>query len=367
MYVYDAEGDLMNKTLIIAEAGVNHNGSLDMAIEMIDVAVECGADIVKFQTFKSEKVISRFATKAEYQTKTTDAEESQLDMVKKLELDEEQHRLLVQHCSTKGIEFMSTPFDMESIDLLVNSLNVAKLKIPSGEITNAPLLLKAARTGKPIILSTGMSTLGEVEMALGVLAFGYLNYNIQPSIRGFNNAYCSYEGQQSLHENVMLLHCTTEYPAPINEVNLRVINTLQHAFGLPIGYSDHTNGITVPIAAVARGAVVIEKHFTLDRNLPGPDHKASLEPKELREMIKSIRDVEQALGSTTKYPSVSEVKNIGIARKSLVAAREIEQGEVFTEENLDIKRPGTGVSPFRFWDYLGRFANRRYYPDEEID
>lgn len=357
----------MNKTLIIAEAGVNHNGSLDMAIEMINVAKECGADIVKFQTFKSEKVISRFAAKAEYQTKTTDAEESQLDMVKKLELDEEQHRLLVQRCSTKGIEFMSTPFDMESIDLLVNSLNVARLKIPSGEITNAPLLLKAAQTGKPIILSTGMSTLGEVEMALGVLAFGYTTFNKQPSIEGFKTAYCSPEGQQSLQEKVILLHCTTEYPAPMNEVNLRVIGTLQHAFGLPVGYSDHTNGITVPIAAVARGAVVIEKHFTLDRNLPGPDHKASLEPQELMKMIKSIRDVEQALGSTTKNPSLSEVKNIEIARKSLVAAREIERGEVFTGDNLDIKRPGKGVSPFKYWDYLGRVANRIYYPDEEID
>jgi N-acetylneuraminate synthase len=362
-----SEGDLMNKTLIIAEAGVNHNGSLDMAIEMINVAAECGADIVKFQTFKAEKVISRYAKKAEYQTKTTDAEESQLDMVKKLELNEKQHRLLVQHCYSKGIEFMSTPFDMESIDLLVNSLNVARLKIPSGEITNAPLLLKAAQTGKPIILSTGMSTLGEVEMALGVLAFGYTTYNKNPSIEGFKTAYCSKEGQRCLKENVILMHCTTEYPAPINEINLRVIDTLQYAFGLPVGYSDHTNGIAVPIAAVARGAVVIEKHFTLDRNFPGPDHKASLEPKELSEMVKSIRDVEQVLGSTTKCPTVSEIKNLEIARKSLVARRGIEQGEVFAEENLDIKRPGTGVSPFKYWDYLGRVANRAYYPDEEID
>jgi len=357
----------MGKTLIIAEAGVNHNGSLDMAIELIDVASASGADIVKFQTFKSEKVISKYAAKADYQTKTTDAGESQLDMVKKLELNEKQHAILFQHCQSKAIEFMSTPFDSASIEMLVNTLNVARLKIPSGEITNAPLLLKAARTGKPIILSTGMSTLGEVERALGVLAFGYTNTNERPTVESFQAAYGSWEGQQSLRNQVILLHCTTEYPAPINEVNLKVIDTMRCAFGLPVGYSDHTQGIIVPIAAVARGAVVIEKHFTLDRNLPGPDHKASLEPQQLNKMVKAIREVEQALGSASKHPSKSELKNIQIARKSLVAAKEIRPGEVFTEENLEIKRPGAGVNPFKYWEYLGRVAGRGYCPDEEID
>lgn len=357
----------MGKTVIIAEAGVNHNGSVDMAIELIDVASASGADIVKFQTFKSEKAISKYATKADYQTKTTDAGESQLEMVKKLELNEQQHTILLQHCQSRAIEFMSTPFDLVSLELLVNHLNVSRLKIPSGEITNAPLLLKAARTGKPIILSTGMSTLGEVERALGVLAFGYTNINEQPSIDGFQAAYCSPQGQQSLRNQVILLHCTSEYPAPLNEVNLKAMDTLKHAFGLPVGYSDHTEGIIVPVAAVARGAVIIEKHFTLSRNLPGPDHKASLEPQEIKKMVKAIREVEEALGSASKHPSKSEIKNIQIARKSLVAAQRIRPGEIFTEENLEVKRPGSGVNPFKYWEYLGRVAARSYCPDEQID
>lgn len=357
----------MNKTLIIAEAGVNHNGSLDMALELIDAAFLSGADVVKFQTFKSDKTISKYAGKADYQTKSTPSGESQLDMVKKLEFDERQHATLLRHCQSKGIEFMSSPFDLESIDFLVDSLNVRCLKIPSGEITNAPLLLKAAQTGKPVILSTGMCTLGEVERALGVLAFGYLYAACSPSVDGFKAAYCSPEGQQSLQNRVILLHCTSEYPAPINEVNLKVMDTLRNAFLLPVGYSDHTPGITVPIAAAARGAVVVEKHFTLSRGLPGPDHKASLEPSELRKMVEAIREVELVLGSAYKHPTGSEIKNIKISRKSLVANKALAKGEAFTVANLGVKRPGTGVDPFRYWEYLGQTAGRDYSPDEEIE
>jgi sialic acid synthase SpsE len=240
------------------------------------------------------------------------------------------------------------------------------LKIPSGEITNGPLLMQIARTGKPVILSTGMSTLGDIEMALGVLAFGYIQKGETPSLAAFQEAYCSCEGQQSLREKVTLLHCTTEYPAPFSEVNLKVMDTLAAAFNLPVGFSDHTAGIAVPIAAVALGAVMVEKHFTLDRNLPGPDHKASLEPQELADMIRSIRQVEGALGMTVKVPSSSEVKNKPIARKSLVACQLIRQGEVFTEENLSVKRPGTGISPMRYWEWLGKKATKEYLPDEKV-
>ncbi|MFC4768240.1 N-acetylneuraminate synthase [Effusibacillus consociatus] len=351
---------------IIAEAGVNHNGSLDLAKKLIDVAAEAGADAVKFQTFKADNLVRKNASKAEYQTRTTDASESQYAMIKKLELDEEDHQILIQHCDHRGIQFLSTPFDFDSVDLLVHKFNVKQLKISSGEITNAPLLLKAARSSKPIILSTGMSTLGEVEQALAVLAFGYTEPDSMPSIEAFHFAYCSVEGQQALRQNVVLLHCTTEYPAPFEDVNLRAMDTLATAFGLPVGFSDHTSGIAVPIAAVARGAVVIEKHFTLDRNLPGPDHKASLEPDELKDMVRSIRQVEAALGSPLKTPAPSELKNISVARKSLVAARTIREGEIFTTENLTVKRPGDGISPMYYWEWLGKTAEKNYEADEKV-
>jgi N-acetylneuraminate synthase len=356
-----------NRVFIIAEAGVNHNGSLDMAIEMINVAADAGIDAVKFQTFKAEQLVSRFAPKAEYQTRNTGGEESQLEMVKKLELNAEQHMVLVEHCQKRGIEFMSTPFDLDSVDFLANVINVARLKIPSGEITNALLLLKVAQTGKRLILSTGMSTLDEVEMALGALAFGFNRRDEMPSIAAFREAYYSIEGQAAIGEKVILLHCTTEYPAPFDEVNLRAMDTLQEKFSLPVGYSDHTLGIAVPIAAVAKGAVIIEKHFTLDRNLPGPDHKASLEPGELRQMATSIRQVELALGTGIKSPTASEIKNMAIARKSLVATKEIKCGERFTEDNLGVKRPGTGVSPIAYWDCLGKEARKIYQPDEVLE
>lgn len=356
-----------NKVFIIAEAGVNHNGSLDMALKLIDVAADAGADAVKFQTFKADKVVSRFAPKAEYQTRNTGAVDSQLEMVKKLELNEEQHMVLVEHCRIRGIEFMSTPFDLDSVDFLANIINVSRLKIPSGEITNGLILLKFAQTGKPLILSTGMSTLDEVELALGVLAFGFINSGEEPSMGAFKEAYSSNEGQAFLKEKVSLLHCTTEYPAPFDEVNLKAMDTLRDKFSLPAGYSDHTIGIAVPIAAVARGAVIIEKHFTLDRNLPGPDHKASLEPEELRQMVSSIRQIELALGTGIKQPTTSEIKNKAVARKSLVAAREIKRGELFTEDNIGAKRPGNGISPVYYWDTLGKVAPRDYSIDEMVE
>ena len=356
-----------SKTYIIAEAGVNHNGSLKIATQLIDIALEAGADAVKFQTFNASKVISHNAPKADYQIAMTGAAESQLEMVKKLELDMAAHRLLIEHCAKRKIAFLSAPFDLDSVNLL-QSLDIAQFKIPSGEITNAPLLLEVARTKKPIILSTGMSTLSDVEKALSVLAFGYMyEIDVAPSIAGFETAYCSAIGQAILRKNVILLHCTTEYPAPFDEVNLRVMDTLGSAFGLQVGISDHTTGIAVPIAAVARGAVVVEKHFTLDKNMSGPDHRASLEPSELKCMVESIRQVETALGLTRKIPMKSEIKNMEIARKSLVAACPIMQGEKFSSENITSKRPGKGISPFLYWDYLGKTSPRSLEIDDEIE
>ena len=357
----------MNNVFIIAEAGVNHNGSLDMALELIDAAAEAGVNAVKFQTFKAEKLVSRYASKAEYQTWNTGTAESQLEMIKKLELDEEQHMILLDYCRKRGIEFMSTPFDLDSVDFLANVVNVSRLKIPSGEITNGLILLKFAQTGKPLILSTGMSTLDEVEMALGILAFGFINSGEKPSMGAFTEAYSSNEGQAFLREKVSLLHCTTEYPAPFEEVNLKAMDTLRDKFSLPVGYSDHTMGIAVPIAAVAQGAVIIEKHFTLDRNLPGPDHKASLEPEELRQMVSSIRQIKLALGNGVKQPTASEIKNMAVARKSLVATRNIKKGELFTENNIAAKRPGNGIPPIYYWDVLGKVARRDYNIDEMVE
>ena len=331
-----------NKTFIIAEAGVNHNGSMEMALKLIDVAVAAGADAVKFQTFKAEKVIAVNAPKADYQKETTGSNESQLEMVKKLELDEAAHKKLLNHCQEKGIQFLSTPFDLESIDLL-NRLGLKMFKIPSGEITNLPYLKKLGALKKRLILSTGMADLGEIEDALDLLT----------------------EAGTPLG-NITVLHCNTEYPTPFEDVNLRAILTIGHAFGVAVGYSDHTPGIEVAIAAVAMGATIIEKHFTLDQNLPGPDHKASLEPDELKAMVQAIRNVEKALGTGIKKPSPSEFKNKSVARKSIVAARSIRKGEAFTVENLTIKRPGTGISPMRWDDILKMKASRDFYKDEII-
>jgi len=352
---------------IIAEAGVNHNGSLDRAIRLIGAAAEAGADAVKFQTFKADKLVSRTAPKAAYQIKNTGEVESQHEMIRQLELDEAAHLQLKQHCLSKGIEFLSTPFDLESLDMLACRFDLSLIKLASGEITNAPFLLAAARTGKPIILSTGMSDLGDIEVALGILSFGYTRHGSVPSMAAFKDAYASEEGQAALRSKVTLLHCTTEYPAPFAEVNLRAMETLRQAFCLPVGYSDHTAGISIPLAATALGATVIEKHFTLDRKLPGPDHKASLEPNELAEMVRGIRQIEQALGTSRKAPTPSELKNRPVARKSLVAARDIAAGETFSAENLAIKRPGSGISPVHYWDWIGKVATRPYVTDELIE
>jgi N-acetylneuraminate synthase len=357
---------MSNQVYIIAEAGVNHNGDVNLAFELVEAAKEAGADAVKFQTFKTEKIISRHAPKAPYQIKQTGRKESQFEMLKNLELEEASHEKLLIHCEAREIDFLSSPFDLESLDFLSQELKLPRIKLASGEITNAPLLLRAGWKRKPIILSTGMSTLEEIESALGVLAFGYLRTKLPPSLTHFQNAYSSENGQSLLRESVTLLHCTTEYPAPLDSVNLLAMGTLQSVFGLQIGYSDHTNGIAVPMAAVANGAKIIEKHFTLNRNFDGPDHQSSMEPTEFKYMVDSIRNVEQAMGSTKKIPAPIEIENKKIVRKSLVAACDILKGELFCEENITFKRPGEGLSPMRFWDVMGKKASRSFSKDEPI-
>jgi len=354
-------------TLIIAEAGVNHNGQRDLAFKLVDAAHRAGADIVKFQTFKSKSLVTESAAQAEYQITNTNKTESQLAMLSRLELSYETHRELIEYCNDLGIEFLSTAFDEESLNFLVSDLGLKKLKVPSGELTNAPFVLAHALTGCDIMLSTGMASLAEIEDALGVIAFGYTtNGNITPSKAEFEKAYASEAGQQALKSKVRILHCTTEYPAPMKEINLRAMDAISVAFGLPTGYSDHSEGIAIPVAAVARGAVIIEKHFTLDKNMEGPDHKASLEPDELTEMIKSIRNVELALGDGVKRPTPSEQKNKTIARRSIVAATTISKGSVFSEDNLAIKRPGDGMSPYSYWDLLGKVAGKNYGEGDKI-
>jgi N-acetylneuraminate synthase len=354
-------------TLIIAEAGVNHNGSKDLAFKLIDVAWSAGADIVKFQTFKASKLVTKYAKQAEYQVINTAKEETQLSMLKKLELPYEMHFELMAYCNKLGIEFLSTAFDEESLRFLVDDLGLKRLKLPSGELTNSPLVLAHSSTGCDLIVSTGMATLGEIEEALGVIAFGYLSGKTKnPSKEEFKNAYGSPEGQAVLRKKVTLLHCTTEYPAPFSEINLNVLKTFSYAFGLKVGYSDHSEGIEIPIAAVASGAILIEKHFTLDKDMEGPDHRASLEPDELISMVKAIRNVDIALGSSVKVPTFSELKNKLIARKSLVAATDIEKGDVFNDGNLTVKRPGGGLAPMYFWDRIGCSASKNYKKDDFI-
>lgn len=333
----------MKKVIIIAEAGVNHNGSLELAKQLVLKAKESGADYVKFQTAKAEKVISLFASQADYQKKNTGTEESQLDMAKKITLALDDFKPLKAYCDEVGIKFMSTPFDYDSLDLLVE-IGMDYMKIPSGEVTNLPFLRKIAKCGMPIIMSTGMCRIGEVEDALNILIT---------------------EGVK--REYIILLHCNTEYPTPFEDVNLKAMLTLRDTFGVRVGYSDHTKGIEVPIAAVAMGAEVIEKHFTIDHNLPGPDHVASLEPQELKAMVDSIRNIEQAIGNGLKLVSKSEEKNIKIARKSIIAARDIKAGEIYTEENLTVKRPGDGVSPMLWDSIIGTTAKRDFVYDEPIE
>jgi N-acetylneuraminate synthase len=352
---------------IIAEAGVNHNGSVETAKKLVDAAARAGADAVKFQTFKAENIAGEKAPKAIYQKRATGSKEKQLEMLKTLELDEKSHEILIRRCSERKIQFLSSPFDIPSLDLLVKKLRLRRIKIASGEITNAPLLLEAGKSGRPIILSTGMCTLPEIRTALGVLAFGYTKERGAPSRKAFLAAYESGAGRLALKKKVVLLQCTTEYPTPFEDANLLSMDTLKNTFLLPVGLSDHTTGITVPIAAAARGAVIIEKHLTLDRLMPGPDHQASLEPDEFSAMVKAIHQVESALGSPLKRPAKREIQNRAVARKSLVAACDIRKGDIFTESNLAVKRPGTGASPLLYWDCLGKKARRSYRKDEAIE
>ena len=330
------------KTLIIAEAGVNHNGDIATAKALIDVAADARVDLVKFQTFKADRLVTTQAKKAGYQN-STDSHKSQYAMLRRLELTRTMHEELIAHCQERSIGFFSTGFDQESIDLLV-ALGLERIKIPSGEITNLPYLQHIGNYGKPIILSTGMATLGEIETALEVL-----------------------EKAGTARDLITVLHCHTEYPTSMRDVNLRAMITIREAFGVAVGYSDHTLGIEVPIAAVALGAKVIEKHFTLDRSMPGPDHLASLEPSELKAMVTAIRNIEKALGNGQKTPSLSETKNKPVARKSIIAACAIHAGEVFTTSNLTVKRPGTGISPMKWDSILGQKANRDFEADELIE
>lgn len=326
---------------IIAEAGVNHNGSTELAKKMIDSAKDAGADCIKFQTFVSKNIASKNARKAEYQKQQTNADESQLDMLSKLELSFDEFFELSEYCKSKEIEFLSTGFDFDSIDFL-NSLDIKTWKIPSGDITNLPYLIKIAKLNKPVIFSTGMSTMEDIRAALHVL-------------------------RENGAGEITVLHCTTEYPTPFEDVNLTAMKTIHNEFGVSVGYSDHTKGIEIPIAAVAMGATVIEKHFTLDRNMEGPDHKASLEPNELKAMVNAIRNVEIAIGSGEKKPAQSEMKNMAVARKSIIANCNIKKGEIFTEENLTVKRPGNGISPMKWFEVIGKPAVRDFEEDELIE
>ncbi len=334
---------MIHRTLIIAEAGVNHNGDLALAKQLIDAAAHAGADLVKFQTFNASRLVTRSAQKADYQSHTTDGNESQHEMLERLELSEAMHKELIAHCNTRGIGFFSTGFDIESIALL-QSLGQNHFKVPSGEITNLPYLRHIGRLGTQVILSTGMATLGDIDAAIDIL-----------------------EKAGTPRTNITVLHCTTEYPTPMTEVNLRAMQSIQAAFGVAVGYSDHTQGIEVAIAAVAMGATVIEKHFTLNRSLPGPDHQASLEPSELTAMVAAIRNVEIALGDGVKRLTPGETRNKPAARKSLVASQPIKAGENFSAQNLAVKRPGTGISPMRWDEVLGKVAARNFDADDLIE
>jgi N-acetylneuraminate synthase len=350
---------------IIAEAGVNHNGERDLAFALVEQAAKAGADFVKFQTFSAKRLASVTATKAEYQKKTTDSQETQLEMLTRLELPESWHVELQQFARSQGVEFLSTAFDLHSLEFL-HQFNMPFYKIPSGEITNAPLLWQFAATGTPLLLSTGMATLGEVEQALAVIAHAILHEQPPNSLQEVWENWCKPEVFPSIQDKVTLLHCTSRYPTPVEEVNLLAMDTLANAFRLPVGYSDHTEGILIPVAAVARGARVIEKHFTLDRNLPGPDHKASLEPDELRQMVEQIRNMENALGSSLKRPQPREWENREVTRQKLIALSDIALGETFSGANLGTARTAGGESAFKYWDVLGGKANKDYKAGEVI-
>jgi N-acetylneuraminate synthase len=357
---------LFDRVWIIAEAGVNHDGSVERALQLVDVAADAGADVIKFQTFKAEKLATARAAKAEYQVVNTQGPDSQLEMLRSLELSDDGHRRLIERCRSRGIAFMSTAFDADSLALLA-TFEMPAIKIPSGDITCADLLLRAARLRRRLIVSTGMATLGEIEQALCVIAFGLVSDREPQSRVDFEMAYLSEAGRAALEREVTLLHCVTEYPSPPDAVNLRAMDTMAAAFGLPVGYSDHTLGIEISLAAVARGASVIEKHFTLDRTLPGPDHAASLEPQELKQLVSGIRNIECALGSGLKRPVPAELRNRTVARRSLVAARPIRKGELFAADMIAAKRPGDGLSPMDAWSLIGRAASRDFAIDEQLE
>ncbi len=347
------------RVFMIAEAGVNHNGMLKLAHELVDAAAQAGSDAVKFQTFRADALASPRAPKAKYQEKTTGASESQYDMLRKLELDPAAHRSLAAHCRERGLVFLSTPFDLESLALLVE-INVPAIKISSGDLTNGPLLHAAARTGKPLILSTGMATLEDIGRALALVAWTALEKREPSGAEALRDAYSSAAGRRAVTERVTLLQCTTDYPAGVADLNLRAMHTLKERFGTQVGFSDHSTGSSAAIAAAALGAVVIEKHLTLDRSMQGPDHAASLEPGDFAALVTGVREVEQALGNGDKRPVASELANAVAARKSLVAMRPVRKGEPFTTQNLAVMRPGGGISPMRYWEWLGKAATRDY-------
>jgi N-acetylneuraminate synthase len=355
------------RVLVIAEAGVNHNGDPALACRLVDAAAQAGADMVKFQTFDARKLASARASKAAYQTRTTGDAETQLEMLLRLQLPYAAHHDLVARCAQRGIGFLSTPFDTDSLRFLTADLGLDTLKLGSGELTNAPLLLAAARSGARLILSTGMATLAEIEEALGALAFGMArSAEAAPSRAAFHATLLDRDARAALRGRVVLLHCTTEYPAAVEDANLRAMDTMASAFGLEVGYSDHTDGDATAIAAVARGATVIEKHFTLDRTMPGPDHLASIEPEGLERLVNSIRQVELALGDGCKLPGTAEIANRHVARKSLCAARDLPAGTVLAYEDIAVKRPGAGLSPFELWDLIGRRLNVALATDDLI-
>lgn len=354
-------------TFIIAEAGVNHNGSIDLARSLIDAAVAAKADAVKFQSFVASSIVTTSARKAEYQIAQTGGQESQLEMLQRLELSHAQQRELFDYCKKSGIEFLSTPFDSESLKFLVSDLKLSTIKVGSGELTNAPFLLEVARCTDKLILSTGMSTIDEIELALGVVAFGMsANKTSEPSTDACKKALVNDAGKQALRQRVTLLHCTTDYPTSPADINLRAMLTLSEKFNCQVGLSDHSVGTHIAVGAVAMGATVIEKHLTTSRNLAGPDHKASLEPDEFKKLVANIRDIEIALGSVEKTPTANETKNQQVARRSIVASKAIKSGEVFTTENIVVKRPGTGQSPFKYWDLLGTKSTRDIAANELI-
>jgi len=350
------------KVFVIAEAGVNHNGALGAAMGLVEAAASAGANAVKFQTFRAEAVVTEAAAKAAYQAKQTGDDESQFEMLKRLELSQQDHVALKARCDELGIAFLSTPFDAAAADFLAREIGVVRIKVPSGEITNAPFLLHIARLGLPVILSTGMSTFDEVAAALNVLAHGFGGAQEPPDM----DAPIEQSFFEDLQAKVTLLHCTSEYPAPFEDVNLNVLPAMAARFGLPVGLSDHTPGHAAALGAVALGATVIEKHITLDKTMPGPDHSASLEPQEFADLVANLRALEAALGLSDKQPQTSELANREIARRSLVALRPIRAGETFDASNVGAKRPGTGLSPMRYWDVLGRRAARDFDTDDLI-